>query len=93
MRVPLFTLFKYKWYALQLPTHLYHFTSHTVAKVLESGGWKVEKIIHQRILSNLVASFGYVLNDKGCKKLGQKLLDFPKKTVGGTFFYILLLGC
>jgi len=74
-----FRLFKDKWYALQLPTHLHHFTPSTLEKVLSAGGWTLEKIHHQRVLSNLFASTGYVLREKGYAKFGQKLIDFPEQ--------------
>jgi 2-polyprenyl-3-methyl-5-hydroxy-6-metoxy-1,4-benzoquinol methylase len=74
-----FRLFKDKWYALQLPTHFHHFTPATLEKVLSASGWKLEKVHHQRVLSNLIASTGYVLRDKGYAKLGQKLIDFPER--------------
>ncbi|MCI5137043.1 MAG: class I SAM-dependent methyltransferase [Candidatus Electrothrix sp. AR1] len=82
-----FSLFKNKWYALQLPTHLYHFTPATIEKVLSAGGWKIEKIFHQRNLNNLIASTGYVLRDKGYSKLAQKFIDFP--TQSGYWNYAL----
>ncbi|EFK08069.1 methionine biosynthesis protein MetW [delta proteobacterium NaphS2] len=74
-----FSMFKHNWYALHLPAHLYHFTPETITKVLAQGGWRVERIFHQRSLSNLVASFGYVLQDWGFNNLGRKLSDFPEK--------------
>lgn len=74
-----FRFFKDKWYALQLPTHFHHFTPATLDKVLSASGWKLEKVHHQRVLSNLFASTGYVLHDKGYTKLGQKLIDFPER--------------
>jgi 2-polyprenyl-3-methyl-5-hydroxy-6-metoxy-1,4-benzoquinol methylase len=74
-----FRLFKEKWYALQLPNHLHHFTPETIKRVLEAGGWTLVKIHHQRVLSNLIASTGYVLQEKGYAKLGQKLIDFPEQ--------------
>lgn len=74
-----FRLFKEKWYALQLPNHLYHFTPETLGRVLQTGGWTLETIHHQRLLSNLIASTGYVLRDKGYARLGQKLIDFPER--------------
>lgn len=74
-----FNFFKSRWYALQLPTHLHHFTPDTVEKVLAASGWKLEKIHHQRVLSNLIASTGYLLRDKGCLKLGQLLVNFPER--------------
>ncbi len=73
-----FNLFKDRWYALQLPTHLYHFTPTTLEKMLSASGWKLENIHHQRILSNLIASTGYILRDKGFTKLGNKLISFPE---------------
>lgn len=71
-----FSLFKDKLYSLHLPNHLYHFTPHTIEMVLNAGGWRLEKIHHQRTLSNLIASIGFVLQDRGYPKLGQKFIDF-----------------
>jgi 2-polyprenyl-3-methyl-5-hydroxy-6-metoxy-1,4-benzoquinol methylase len=82
-----FRFFKQHWYALQLPNHLYHFTPQTVERVLHSGGWKIEKVYHQRILSNLVASMGYVLRGKGYARLGKRFIEFPKKA--GVWPYVL----
>jgi hypothetical protein len=82
-----FRLFKDKWYALQLPTHFYHFSPATLEKVLTTSGWKLEKVHHQRTLSNLIASTGYVLRDKGYMKLGKKLIGFPER--GGWMIYAL----
>jgi len=76
-----FLFFKNNWYDLHLPNHLYHFTPHTLELVLEASGWKLEKIYHQRILVNLIASTGYFLRDKGYAKLGQKLIDVPQQAV------------
>ena len=82
-----FRLFKEKWYALHLPNHLYHFTPETLDKVLRAGGWRVEKIHHQRILSSLIASTGYVLQERGFTSLGQKLVNFPERS--GYWLYLL----
>ena len=82
-----FHLFKSKWYALQLPTHFYHFTPDTLEKVLSASGWKLEKVHHQRVLNNLIASTGYVLRDKGFAKLGQKFIGFPAQA--GRLRYVL----
>ena len=59
-----FRIFKDKWYALHLPNHLYHFTPETLEKVLEKGGWRLERIHHQRIMSNLCGSLGFVAEKK-----------------------------
>ncbi|MDF1584444.1 MAG: class I SAM-dependent methyltransferase [Methyloprofundus sp.] len=71
-----FQLFKEKWYALQLPTHIHHFTPATLEKMLLASGWMVESVHHQRVLSNLIASTGYVLHDKGYAKLGGMFINF-----------------
>lgn len=76
-----FRLFKEKSYALQVPTHLHHFTPETIMQVLQAGGWSLQRVHHQRTLSNLIASTGYVLRDKGYVRLGQKLIGFPERAV------------
>ncbi|MHB1245464.1 MAG: class I SAM-dependent methyltransferase [Sulfuriferula sp.] len=80
-----FRLFKEKLYALHLPNHLYHFTPETMEMVLQVGGWTLEKVHHQRVLSNLIASTGYVLRDKGYARLGQKLIEFPEHAGGWNY--------
>lgn len=80
-------LFNNKWYALQLPTHFHHFTPTTLKSVLSASGWTLEEIHHQRLLTNLISSTGYILRDKGYAKLGQKLIDFPKWA--GKWNYVL----
>jgi 2-polyprenyl-3-methyl-5-hydroxy-6-metoxy-1,4-benzoquinol methylase len=82
-----FNLFKEKGFALQLPTHLQHFTPQTLAMVLQESGWYIYKIYHQRTLSNIIGSIGFVLRDKGCDKLGDKLIKFPSQ--GGLVVYLL----
>lgn len=82
-----FRLFKEKWYALQVPTHLHHFTPETLGRVLQAGGWTLETVHHQRVLSNLIASTGYALRDKGYVKLGGELISFPER--GAWWVYAL----
>ncbi len=53
-----FRHFKEDWYALHLPNHLYHFTPDTVRALLARTGWRVERVLHQRTIANLVASLG-----------------------------------
>lgn len=73
-----FRVFKEKWYALQLPSHLFHFTPRTIVKVLDKGGWRVQRIFHQRVLSNIVSSMGYVLEERGFSdRVVKTLIDYP----------------
>lgn len=76
-------LFGARWYALQLPTHLYHFDPASIRKLMASAGWRVTRIYHHRTLANAVASTGYWLRDKGHHRVGQNLINFPER--GGRF--------
>jgi len=82
-----FRLFKQRWYPLHLPNHLYHFTPETLEQVLNAGGWSLDAVHHQRVLSNLIASTGYVLRDKGYLRLGRKLINFP--SIAGKWNYVI----
>jgi len=75
-----FDMFKHNWYALQLPNHLYHFTPESIRKTLEAAGWKIEKIYHHRVLTNLIASLGYTFRDMGWEKVGNKLLSLTENS-------------
>lgn len=82
-----FRVFRDKWYALQLPTHLSHYTPKTLGQVLEAGGWSIERVFHQRGLGNVIASTGYVMRNRGFAKLGRWLIDFAER--GGRWNYVL----
>ena len=82
-----FKMFKGKGYALQVPTHVHHYTPKSIEKVLKAGGWSIEKIYHQRTLSNIIGSIGYILRDKGFVRIGEIFIKFPGK--GGRLNYIL----
>lgn len=71
-----FNLFKKNWYALQVPTHVHHFTPKTINKILEMSGWKLEKVIYQRSVTNIIASIGHVLESFGCKRIGKFFLNY-----------------
>lgn len=75
-----FRVFGPAWYALQVPTHLYHFAPQTIEALLKRTGWTVERIFHQRILNNLVASVGNWLEDRGAMpRLAGALQRFPDR--------------
>ena len=52
------------WYALQLPTHLQHFTPTTVQRLLDACGFELVELIHQRNVNNLVGSAGLWLRTR-----------------------------
>lgn len=71
-------IFRSAWYALDVPRHLTHFTPKTIESMLSQSGWRTEHIFHQRSIGNLVASFGYKLEDLGVQgKTSKVLLEFP----------------
>ena len=90
-----FRLFKGTGYALHLPAHLYHFTPHTLRRVLWQGGWRVERIFHQRTLGNFFGSLGYTLRQRGhANRLVDWLVAYPLNGKMHLLFYPLgfLLG-
>lgn len=83
-----FRIFRDRGYALQLPTHLYHFTPATVTALLSRAGWTVDRIFHQRMLGNLLGSVGLVLEDWQLpRSWSQFFLSLPAR--GGYFNHAL----
>jgi 2-polyprenyl-3-methyl-5-hydroxy-6-metoxy-1,4-benzoquinol methylase len=56
--------FKQRWFPLHLPAHLYHFTPETLEALLNATGWRIEKILYQKVMTDLVASTAYLIEDK-----------------------------
>ncbi|MCG7996176.1 MAG: class I SAM-dependent methyltransferase [Candidatus Thiodiazotropha taylori] len=76
-----FKLFQSRWFALQLPNHLYHFTPETLTKLLKQAGWEVESVHHQRVLSSLFSSLGYLLQERGWHRLERWVVGRPSDKV------------
>ncbi len=63
------------WYALQLPTHLQHFTPVTICRLLEASGLELVELIPQRNVNNLVGSVGLWLRIQFPRwSLGERLI-------------------
>nr|PZN27499.1 MAG: class I SAM-dependent methyltransferase [Chloroflexota bacterium] len=78
-----FRLFRDAWYSLDVPRHTYHFTPQTLRRLLDAGGWRMERLLHQRVAIDLVCSLGYVFGDRGVAPgLARRLLDFPNQKYG-----------
>lgn len=81
-----FRLFGDAWYALQLPTHLFHFTPTSLERVLAAAGWRMERVLHQRVLTNLVASTGLRMQDaRPLRRPGVWLTEAMRSTRWGHF--------
>ncbi len=59
-----FAVFRGRWYALQVPTHLWHFTPRTLARLLGECGFSVERVFHQKVLKNITGSLEYLGEDR-----------------------------
>jgi SAM-dependent methyltransferase len=94
-------LFKKRWYALQIPRHLYHFSPRTVTKLLKDAGFTVDTISFNYKLHNyftLFESFRYLLSPrfqssdkKGLAVVEETTTPSLKKTIGKYVFSSLSL--
>lgn len=63
------------WYALQLPTHLQHFTAASLRRLLAASGFELVELIPQRNVNNLVGSVGLWLRTRFPRwSLGDRLI-------------------
>lgn len=70
-----FSVFAAKWYGLDLPRHLFHFTPGTLRAMLAKAGWKTERIFWQHNPNNLLHSLRYCCLDRGWVSGAAYLLD------------------
>ncbi len=69
-------IFRSRWYALQLPTHLFHYDRRSLRRILAASGWKLTRLSWQRNCMNLLWSLEYVARDARMPRLerGVRLL-------------------
>ena len=73
-----FSTFGDAWYALQLPTQLFHYTPETLSMIFERTGWKMDRVFHQRTMANVLASVGYRVEDRNPdSRIGRALKEYP----------------
>lgn len=70
-----FKIFKERWYGLDLPRHLFHYTPSTLEKLLAKAGWKAEQLFWHNNPNNLFQSLRYGCVDHSWNKLANYLLD------------------
>lgn len=58
-----FLVFRDAWYALQVPTHLFHFTPSTLSATLKRAGFRLERLWSHRVLANYFPSLAYRIED------------------------------
>jgi 2-polyprenyl-3-methyl-5-hydroxy-6-metoxy-1,4-benzoquinol methylase len=77
-----FRIFKSAWYNLHLPAHLFFFDKSTIGYILDTCGWALERVIHQRNVSTMVASLGYAIEDAfGKFSVTNFLTRFPSRNL------------
>lgn len=52
------------WYALHLPNHLWHPAPESLRRVLEAGGWRMERLFYHRDVKNVIGSAGHWLTER-----------------------------
>ncbi len=73
-----FKFFGSDWYALQVPTHLFHYTPATLTAVLKHSGFTRVKIVQQRNVNNLMVHLGRFL-DRRQLPGASTCLRFPEQ--------------
>lgn len=73
-----FRVFRENWFALQVPTHLFHYTSATLTRLLEDAGFRHAAFHHQRNVSNLMIQFGRFLDRRGLP-FSKTCLEYPER--------------
>ena len=73
-----FRYFGADWFALQVPTHLTHFTPNTLTRLLETAGFTSIRIYHQRNVNNLMIHLGRFLRRHRIPG-ARTCLEYPEK--------------
>lgn len=87
-------LFGSRWYALQLPTHLYHYSPRTLQKVLDHAGWDLRRVSWQRNSNNLLWSLQYWGEHTGRQRIARLAIWLRTSRRGAPLRFVLswLLG-
>jgi SAM-dependent methyltransferase len=73
-----FRFFKEKWFALQVPTHLFHFTPRTLEQTLVASGFCNVEIYQQRNVNNLMVHLGWLLSRRQLPG-AKTCLSYPER--------------
>jgi len=70
-----FKLFRERWYALQVPTHVYHYTPGSLKKVLARARWSAERLFWHDNPNNLLHSLRHCCIDRRWHRAAAYLSD------------------
>jgi SAM-dependent methyltransferase len=73
-----FRFFGPDWFALQVPTHLFHYTPATLTRALEEAGFRGVRIHQQRNVNNLMVHAGRFL-ERHRLPFATTCLEFPER--------------
>lgn len=59
-----FFVFRARWWALEIPRHLWHWCPRTLRRLLALTGFSLERIFHQKVLRNISGSLDYLGADR-----------------------------
>jgi len=59
-----FVLFRERWYGLDVPRHLWHFSPRTLRRLLAVCGLTVDHVFHQKVLKNISGSLSFLGADR-----------------------------
>jgi SAM-dependent methyltransferase len=72
------SFFKTRWYGLQLPNHLFHYTPSTLTALLARTGWRAKRYLWHANANNLLESLRYVCCDYGWGAMADLFLDIAR---------------
>ena len=84
-----FKLFKDKWYALQVPTHVHHYTPNSLKTVLARSDWTLDRIFWHDNPNNLLHSLRYCCIDRNWQSLAGYLLEIVQGRRQRVFRFLL----
>jgi SAM-dependent methyltransferase len=69
--------FRERWFALQLPQHLFHYTPETLTRLLATAGFEETRIFYQRNLNSPMVNLGWWLA-KNRLPFANTFITFPE---------------
>ena len=70
-------IFGKRWFAYDIPRHLFHYDIPSLSKYLEQAGFSIETVYHQKIPFTIMHSLQNIVNEKKWdSKVGRKIADW-----------------
>ena len=67
-------IFGKRWFAYDIPRHLFHYDVHSLSKYLEQAGFSIEKVYYQKVPYSIIRSLHDIVKEKyGNSKLGKRI--------------------